>query len=298
MPASPERTRAPLRPVRIRPASASSSANSRLRPRREGAVSLAITVATLRRGGAHGIRHLTRRVPSPACPVRQRLGCGLGTATEAVGGPRGDCPVRHPPKRNRLMPPTIVLVHGAFAESASWTGVAQRLHAAGLPVVAAANPLRGVADDAAAVSDLVRTIDGPVVLVGHSYGGSVISNVAGDAGDITALVYVAAFAPEAGESCFELSLRFPGSTLGDAVRPIPHKDGSADLVIAHDRFHDQFCADLPATAAGLMAATQRPIAQAALEEQSGPDPLWRRGPAPFLIGPPGPNNPAPPPPPP
>jgi pimeloyl-ACP methyl ester carboxylesterase len=117
------------------------------------------------------------------------------------------------------MPPTIVLVHGAFAESASWNGVARRLHAAGHPVVAAANPLRGVADDAAAISDLIRTIDGPVVLVGHSY-----------------------------------------------------------------RFHDQFCADLPAAEAGLMAATQRPVAQAALEEQAGPDPLWKRVPSSFLIG--------------
>jgi pimeloyl-ACP methyl ester carboxylesterase len=182
------------------------------------------------------------------------------------------------------MSPTIVLVHGAFAESASWTGVAERLHAAGLPVIAAANPLRSVAGDAAQISDLVRTIDGPVVLVGHSYGGSVISNVDAGAGDITALVYVAAFAPDPGESCSELSLRFPGSTLGDAVRPIPHRDGTADLVIAHDRFHDQFCADLPATAAGLMATTQRPIAQAALEERSGPDPLWRRIPSYFVIG--------------
>jgi pimeloyl-ACP methyl ester carboxylesterase len=190
------------------------------------------------------------------------------------------------------MPPTIVLVHGAFAESASWNGVAQRLHAAGHPVVAAANPLRGVAEDAAAIGDLIRTIDGPVVLVGHSYGGSVISNVAADSGDIIALVYVGAFAPEPGESCTELSLRFPGSTLGDALTPIPHEDGSADLVIVHDRFHEQFCADLPAAEAGLMAATQRPIAQAALEEQAGPDPLWRRAPTYFVIGAEDRNNPA------
>jgi pimeloyl-ACP methyl ester carboxylesterase len=182
------------------------------------------------------------------------------------------------------MPLTVVLVHGAFAESASWTGVAERLHRAGLPVIAAANPLRGVADDAAQISDLIRTVDGPVLLVGHSYGGSVISNVDADAGDITGLVYVAAFAPDPGESCLELSLRFPGSTLGDAVRPIPHRDGTADLVIAHDRYHEQFCADLPASTAGLMAATQRPVAQAALEEQSGPEPLWRRIPSYFVIG--------------
>jgi pimeloyl-ACP methyl ester carboxylesterase len=182
------------------------------------------------------------------------------------------------------MPPTIVLVHGAFAESASWAGVARQLHAAGHPVVAAPNPLRGLADDAAYVSDVVRTIDGPVVLVGHSYGGMVITNVAADAGEIAALVYVAAFAPEAGESATELSLRFPGSTLGDALQPIPHTDGSADLAIAHDRFHDQFCADLPAAEAGFLAASQRPVAAAALGEQSGPHPLWRSTPSSFVIG--------------
>src|SRR5918995_4590213 len=99
------------------------------------------------------------------------------------------------------MPPTIVLVHGAFAESASWDRVVDPLLSAGHPVIAAANPLRGVAADAGAVSDLVRTVDGPVVLVGHSYGGAVISNVAADAGEIAGVVYVAAFAPEPGETC-------------------------------------------------------------------------------------------------
>jgi pimeloyl-ACP methyl ester carboxylesterase len=182
------------------------------------------------------------------------------------------------------MPPTIVLVHGAFAESSSWNGVARRLLAAGHPVVAAANPLRGLADDAAAVTDVVRAIDGPVVLVGHSYGGMVVSNVAADAGDITALVYVCAFAPDGGESAFELSLRFPGSTLGDAVQPIPRHDGGVDLVIAKDKFHAQFCADVPADEATLMAVTQRPVAQAALEEQSGPRPLWKSVPSYFFIG--------------
>jgi pimeloyl-ACP methyl ester carboxylesterase len=123
------------------------------------------------------------------------------------------------------MRPTIVLVHGAFAESASWDGVVDPLVAAGHDVVAAANPLRGLASDAAAVSDLVGTIDGPVVLVAHSYGGDVISNVDADAGDIAGLVYVNGFAPEAGESCFELAGMFPGSTLGEAtVRPVPRSD--------------------------------------------------------------------------
>ena len=108
------------------------------------------------------------------------------------------------------MQPTIVLVHGAFAESASWDGVIDPLESAGHPVIAAANPLRGLASDAAAVSDLVRTIDGPVVLVAHSYGGAVISNVDADAGDIAGLVYVNGFAPAPGESCFQLAAHVPG----------------------------------------------------------------------------------------
>ena len=112
------------------------------------------------------------------------------------------------------MKPTIVLVHGAFAESASWDAVIDSLADAGLPVIAAANPLRGLAADAASVGDLVRTIDGPVVLVAHSYGGAVISNVPADAGEITGLVYVNGFAPDPGESCFSLAGRFPGSKLG------------------------------------------------------------------------------------
>ncbi|WP_445149952.1 alpha/beta fold hydrolase [Baekduia sp. Peel2402] len=182
------------------------------------------------------------------------------------------------------MLPTVILVHGAFAESSSWNGVIAHLHRDGVRSVAAANPLRGVADDARQISDLIRTIDGPVVLVGHSYGGAVISSVAGDAGDIISLVYVGAFAPEAGESAIELSQRFPGSTLGDALAPVPHADGTADLLIARDRFHAQFCADVPEHDAALMAATQRPVAQAALEEQSGPDPLWKRVPSYFVIG--------------
>jgi pimeloyl-ACP methyl ester carboxylesterase len=142
------------------------------------------------------------------------------------------------------MPPTIVLVHGAFAESASWDRVIRHLLEAGHPVIAAANPLRGLAADAAAVSDLVRTIGGPVVLVGHSYGGSVISSVAADAGEIT-LVYVAAFAPEPGESALTLSQRLPGSTLGDALRPVSRSDGTTDLHIETELFHDQFAADVP-----------------------------------------------------
>lgn len=166
--------------------------------------------------------------------------------------------------------PTVVLVHGAFAESASWDGVIARLRDRGLPVVAAANPLRGPASDAAAVRSLVDHIDGPVVLVGHSYGGSVISQAAVGADHVKALVYVAAFLPETGESALELTGRFPGSTLPGALDPVPFTaaDGGTgtDLYIRADAYHHQFAADVPADVAARMAATQRPIAQAALEE--------------------------------
>src|SRR5688572_12839681 len=131
------------------------------------------------------------------------------------------------------MRPTIVVVHGAFAESASWDQVINPLVAKGHRVIAAANPLRSLASDAAAVSDVVRTIDGPVVLVAHSYGGAVISNVDADAGDIVGLVYVNGFAPEAGEHCFQLAGMYPGSMLGEeTARPVPRGDGTTDLYIA------------------------------------------------------------------
>ena len=130
------------------------------------------------------------------------------------------------------MTTTIVLVHGAFAESASWNRVIDPLLGAGHRVIAAANPLRGLAADAAAVSDLVRAVDGPVVLVGHSYGGAVITNVDADAGEIVGLVYVAGFAPAHGESCFTLAGMFPGSTLGDALEPVARSR-------RHDRSDDR-----------------------------------------------------------
>jgi pimeloyl-ACP methyl ester carboxylesterase len=184
------------------------------------------------------------------------------------------------------MSATILLVHGAFAESASWDRVISTLLSAGPDhrVIAAANPLRGVAEDAQAISDLVRTVDGPVTLVGHSYGGSVISNVDADAGEIAGLVYVAGFAPEAGESAITLSSMMPGSTLADALQPVPRSDGTTDLTITADRFHDQFAADVPAPRAARMAATQRPVTQEALVEPSGTRPLWKELPSWFLFG--------------
>jgi pimeloyl-ACP methyl ester carboxylesterase len=187
--------------------------------------------------------------------------------------------------RNALMPPTIVLVHGAFAESASWDHVIRSLQSSGHDVIAAANPLRSLAGDAASISDLVGTIDAPVVLAAHSYGGAVMSNVARDAGDIVGLVYVNAFAPEPGENCFGLAAMFPGSMLGEqTARPVPRRNGTTDLYIDAGSFHDIFSQDLPAPEAAVMCATQRPVTQEALVEPSGEHPLWTHVPSWFVIG--------------
>ncbi len=180
--------------------------------------------------------------------------------------------------------PTVVLVHGAFAESESWNGVIAELLAQGYPVVAAANPLRGVASDAQYLASILAGIQGPIVLVGHSYGGMVISAAANGNPNVTGLVYVAAFAPEPGESAVDLSGRFPGSTLGPTLAPpVVLPDGGADLYIDQGKFHEQFAADVPEAQAMLMAATQRPITQAALAEPAGP-PAWHTIPSWHVYG--------------
>ena len=137
------------------------------------------------------------------------------------------------------MKPTIILVHGAYADSSSWVGVIEPLDAAGHRVIAWANPLRSVAGDAAALTDLVRGLDGPVVLAGHSYGGAVMTNVDPGAGDIIALVYVAGFALEAGESPADASALAAGSTLAETLERVPLADGGTDTYIASGKFHHQ-----------------------------------------------------------
>jgi len=164
--------------------------------------------------------------------------------------------------------PTIILVHGAFAESSSWASVIAGLEKDGYRVIAAANPLRSVAGDAAAVSAVVRSVTGPVVLVGHSYGGPVITEAANGSANVKALVYVAGFAPEAGESSLSLSGKFPGSTLGTALIPVALPDGDEDLYIQPAKFRSQFAADVPAGQAAAMAVTQRPVTMSALGEPS------------------------------
>ncbi|KOV85261.1 alpha/beta fold hydrolase [Nocardia sp. NRRL S-836] len=178
--------------------------------------------------------------------------------------------------------PTIVLVHGAFADGASWNPVTERLHRRGYTTVAVANPLRGVASDAEALDTRLAAIDGPVVLVGHSYGGAVMTNVKARSPKVKALVYVAAFAPAAGESAAQLAAKYPGSTLGDTLAPVALPDGSKDLYIKPSVFRQQFAADVPARETALMASTQRPIRDAALNEASG-TPAWASIPSWFLL---------------
>ena len=191
--------------------------------------------------------------------------------------------------------PTIALVHGAFAESASWNPVIDGLHhhAPVLvashhrfgDVIAIANPLRSLAGDAAYVRDVLRSIEGPVVLVGHSYGGLVITEAAADCDTVVALVYVGAFAPDHGESAFQLSTMFPGSTLADALTAYPVATGGNEFAIKKELFHHQFAADVPGEQAALMAATQRPVTQAALSDGLPTDtPAWKHIPSWFVYG--------------
>lgn len=180
--------------------------------------------------------------------------------------------------------PTIVLVHGAFADSSSWNGVIRVLQRDGYSVVAAANPLRSVHGDARSVGDVLTSIRTPVVLVGHSYGGSVISEAAEGHANVKALVYVAAFAPDTGETAAGLSGKFPGSTLGPALAPpVPLSGGGNDLYIQQPRFPEQFAADVPAAEARLMAAGQRPITDIALNE-AATSAAWKHVPAWFVYG--------------
>jgi pimeloyl-ACP methyl ester carboxylesterase len=180
--------------------------------------------------------------------------------------------------------PTIVLVHGAFADTSSWNAVIRILDEDGYPVVAAANPMRSVHGDAKYLEEILSGIKSPVVLVGHSYGGFIISEAANDKMNVKALVYVAAFAPESGETAAGLSSKFPGSTLGPTLAaPVSISGGGKDLYIKQDKFPAQFAADVVQADARVMAETQRPITAAALNEQAK-HPAWKNLPTWFVYG--------------
>lgn len=171
---------------------------------------------------------------------------------------------------NTTSTPTAVLVHGAFADASGFAGVVRELTAQGYRVIAPANPLRGVANDAATVRAAAAAVDGPVVLVGHSYGGAVITQAAEGLANLRGLVYLAAFAPAAGESVGSVQEPFPAPMLARTVRPTPYDAigavGGPDLVIDAAGFQETFAADVPAEVAAVMAVSQRPLAAAAAGE--------------------------------
>ncbi|WP_019065319.1 alpha/beta fold hydrolase [Streptomyces prunicolor] len=181
--------------------------------------------------------------------------------------------------------PTVLLVHGAFADAGSWSGVIAELQSHGIPVLAPSNPLRGLASDAAYIASVASQIDGPVVLVGHSYGGALIT-VAGTTENVVGLVYVAAYALEEGESLGELQGRFPLSSLVSNLKewtyPVPGGDPAVEVTIAEDAFPSVFAADVPANVTKVLAAAQRPLAAAAFEETAVAS-AWKTKPAWALV---------------
>jgi pimeloyl-ACP methyl ester carboxylesterase len=178
--------------------------------------------------------------------------------------------------------PTVVLVHGAFADASSWNGVITRLQAKGVPVTAPANPLRGIAADSAYLAAVLEQIDGPVLAVGHSYGGAVITNAATNAKNVVGLVYVAAFAPDEGEVLGAVEAGSKDSVLNSALVPrhYPTADGGSatEFFIDPSKARDAFAGDLSDQQAALIAATQRPVADAAFGEPNG-EPAWKHLPS-------------------
>ncbi|WP_181808079.1 alpha/beta fold hydrolase [Streptomyces shenzhenensis] len=202
----------------------------------------------------------------------------LAPVTARAGGPSGD------PGRAK---PTIVLVHGAFADASSWNGVVERLQRNGYTVAAPANPLRGVAQDSAYLASFLKSIKGPIVLAGHSYAGEVISQAAVGNDNVKALVYINAVMPDAGESQAALAAKFAPAPLTQALKQVPFRnaDGTTgtDVYIQPDRLRQVFAADLPRSQTDIMGATQRPIAMSAFTDKlTGA--AWRNKPVYVLVG--------------
>jgi pimeloyl-ACP methyl ester carboxylesterase len=204
----------------------------------------------------------------------------IGLATLATGS----ASARHHDDGSK---PTIVLVHGGWADASGWNAEIATLQKRGYPVIAPANPLRGLESDADYIRSVLTTIDGPIVLVGHSYGGAVISNAAVGVPNVKALVYIAGFAPDAGESLVQLVTMNPGSEIGPATlipRPYPLPGGGEgiDLYITKEGFRTAFAGDVPTKIADQMQATQRPFSQEAFVEASG-EPAWKTIPSWYLV---------------
>jgi pimeloyl-ACP methyl ester carboxylesterase len=178
----------------------------------------------------------------------------------------------------QMAAPTIVLVHGAFADASGFRGLYERLLGEDLTILAPPNPLRGLSGgDGEYLKSVIGEIDGPVLLVGHSYGGSVIT-AAGTADNVVGLVYISGFAPDEGENLTDLQSKFPAPGIIPYV--VQHKlpDGGSEFTLAPEGFHESFCADIPVADAAFYAVTQRPLAGVALTE-AAPTPAWRSRPS-------------------
>ena len=220
-------------------------------------------------------------------PELRRLLTALAAAVLIVAGAVSAQAVSQEPGQAEKWPkPTVVLVHGAFADASGFNDTIALLQKAGFPVIAPANPLRDTAGDAAYISSVVDTIPGPVILAAHSYGGIVITNAARGHANVKALVYMGAFAPDEGESALQLAGQFPGSELGAALiprsYPVPGSEPGTDGYIDAAKFRAVFAADLPASRTRLMAATQRPGSVQGLSGPSGA-PAWKTIPSWYLI---------------
>ncbi|MFF1845713.1 alpha/beta fold hydrolase [Streptomyces sp. NPDC058217] len=228
----------------------------------------------------HAPRH--RRIR----PTRSRRGHAIAAAltTTVLAGAAGSAAADT--DTTVVTKPTVVLVHGAFADASSWNAVVERLQHDGFSVVAPANPLRGLAGDSAYIADFLKSIQGPIVLVGHSYGGAVISTAAAGNAQVKSLVFVNAFMPDKGEALGALGDRFPGSELAAALKPVPFRnaDGTSgtDLYLRAAKFHQAFAADLPAAVAAVMAATQRPIVASAFMDKAA-EAAWKTIPSWALV---------------
>jgi pimeloyl-ACP methyl ester carboxylesterase len=174
--------------------------------------------------------------------------------------------------------PTVLLVHSASTDAGSWSGVIGLLQDAGVDVIVAANPLLGLEKDAAYIASVARQIDGRVLMVGHGYGGAVITEAAIPAGNVAGLVYIAAIVPDEGESLADLIGRFPETMFGPALRANSYPNGGVDYAVEMtlDRgdFPEVFAGDLPERQARILSAGQRPLAIAGFDDKAGP-PAWK-----------------------
>ncbi|WP_432990400.1 alpha/beta fold hydrolase [Dactylosporangium sp. CA-233914] len=204
-----------------------------------------------------------------------------GSAAVAAGALLGVPAAHAQPGSNGRRKPTVVLVHGAFADASGWNDVAARLIRDGYPVLAPANPLRSVSTDSAYLAGFLATISGPIVLVAHSYGGIVTTNAATGNANVKALVYVAAFVPDAGETLLGLQTKYPGSRLSESALDFRPAGESVDGYIKKELFRGVFAGDLPKATTELMWAGQRPADVRTLGEPSGA-PAWKSIPSWYL----------------